>query len=98
MEKQSPEKKFSTGAIQATVWKNTAKNKQGENVDFRTVSFGRRYKDKTGDWKTTTTLRINDLPKAVIVLNKAYEYLVLRDGDSQHTDNGELSLEEELVM
>ncbi len=74
-----PEKKFSTGAIQATVWRNNAKSKNGEAVEFRTISFDRRYKDKEGNWQSSKSLRITDLPKAVVVLNKAFEYAVLKD-------------------
>ncbi len=73
-----PEKKFSTGGLSATVWENQGKSKTGEEVSFRTVSFQRRYKDKNGDWQSTSTLRINDLPKASLVLQKAYEYLVMK--------------------
>ena len=74
-----PEKKFSTGALVATVWGNQGKNKEGDDVSFRTVSFQRRYMDKNGEWQSTSTLRINDLPKASLVLQKAYEYLVMKE-------------------
>jgi len=73
-ENNQPEAKFSTGAIQATIWKN---EKDGQ--EYRTVSLARRYKDKDGSWKSTNSLRLNDLPKAELVLQKAYEFLVLRD-------------------
>ena len=73
-----PEKKFSTGGLTATVWENQGKSKTGEEVSFRTVSFQRRYMDKDGEWKSTSTLRINDLPRASLVLQKAYEYLVMK--------------------
>ena len=76
-----PEKKFSTGAISATVWENQGKSKEGDAVTFRTVNLQRRYKDKEGNWKSTSTLRVNDLPKAVLVVQKAYEYIVLRDSE-----------------
>lgn len=74
-----PEKKFSTGAISATVWQNQGRSKNGETVSFRTVSLQRRYKDKQGNWQSTTTLRVNDLPRASLVLDKAYEHLVLKE-------------------
>ncbi len=73
-----PEMQFRAGAISAAVWRNTIKKKDGSEADIRTVSFQRRYKDKDSDeWKTSNSLRATDLPKAVVVLNKAYEYLVL---------------------
>tara|TARA_Y100000296_G_C5017044_1_gene177936 strand:+ start:86 stop:352 length:267 start_codon:yes stop_codon:yes gene_type:complete len=73
-----PEKRFSTGAINVTVWRNIGQTKTGETMEYRTVSFDRRYKDKKGEWKSTNSLRLNDLPKAVVVLNKAFEYLTLK--------------------
>ena len=68
-----PEKKFSTGGLIATVWENQGKSKAGEEVSLKTVSFQRRYMDKNGDWQSTNTLKINDLPRASLVLQKAYE-------------------------
>ena len=41
------------------------------------------YKDKKGEWQTTSSLRTNDLTKAAAVLNKAYEYIVLSGPNSQ---------------
>ena len=75
----APEKKFSTGVISATIWKNSGTSKKGDPVDFKTISLQRRYTDEKGEWKSTSSLRINDLPKAALVLNKAYEYLVLKE-------------------
>ncbi len=99
MEKEStgnqPEKRFSTGAISATVWKNNGTSKKtGEPVEFRTVTLQRRYTDKEGKWQTSSNLRINDLPRASLVLQKAYEYLVLKGQDSSSSGIGE----EEIVM
>ena len=91
-----PEKKFSTGAISATVWKNNGTSKKdGSQVEFRTITLQRRYADKDGTWKSTNSLRLNDLPKAALVLNKAYEYLVLKEQDA--SPSGEINVEE-MVM
>ncbi|MBD3259608.1 hypothetical protein GF371_03150 [Candidatus Woesearchaeota archaeon] len=68
-----PEKQISTGAIQASVWNNV----KGD-INFKTISLTRRYKDQNGKWKSSYNLRLNDLPKAQLVLAKAYEYLVLK--------------------
>ena len=72
-----PEMKFKAGAISATVWRNTIKRKDGSDADVRSVTFQRSYQDKEGAWKNTSSLRAMDLPKAALVLNKAYEYIVL---------------------
>lgn len=73
-----PEMKFRAGAICATVWRNTITRKDGSSADVHSIKFERTYKDKdTDEWKKTSSLRAMDLPKAVVVLNKAYEYLIL---------------------
>lgn len=79
MNENEIEKKFSTGVISATVWKNKGTDKEGKETEFRTISIDRRYQDKNEEWKSTSSMRINDLPKIVLVANKAYEYLVLKE-------------------
>lgn len=81
--KNMPEKVFSTGAIHISVWRNEGVSKDGNKTEFRTISVQRRYADKTGEWKSTSTLRVNDLPRVVLALNKAFEYLVLKGQNSE---------------
>ena len=73
-----PDKKFVAGSVSATIWKNTSE-KDGKEFSYETISIERNFKDKNDEWKTTSTMRINDLPKAEMVLKKAYEYLTLRE-------------------
>ena len=73
-EKNHPEKKFSTGALTATIWKN-----EGKEGTFNTISVERRFKDKKDEWQSTSTLRVNDLPKVAVLVNKAFEHLVLKE-------------------
>ncbi|MBU0472445.1 MAG: hypothetical protein KKF65_07485 [Nanoarchaeota archaeon] len=77
--KNFPEKKIRAVSVVATIWSNNAVNKDGETVSYKTISFERTYKDKNNEWQTTNSLRMNDLPKANLVLTKAYEYLALSD-------------------
>ncbi len=72
-----PEKKFRAGAVCATVWKNDRQRATGETFSYHTISLDRRYKDNAGNWKTASSLRLQDLPKAALVLQEAYRYLVL---------------------
>lgn len=95
--KNVPEKKFSTGVISATIWQNQGKGRNGEIVSFRTVSFQRSYKDKNGIWQNSNSLRVNDLPKASLVLQKAYEYAVLREAQSGASDYANEDIIEEVI-
>ncbi|RLE46099.1 hypothetical protein DRJ22_02775 [Candidatus Woesearchaeota archaeon] len=77
-ESNQPEKRFSSGGIVATVWRNQ-RSSDGKAFEYNTVSIQRRYSDKSGNWQSTNTFRINDLPKAALVLEEAYKYLVMRN-------------------
>jgi hypothetical protein len=80
--KNLPEKKFRAGAISATVWKNHSV-KDGKDIEYRTVSLDRNYQDGNGQWSSTNSLRVNDLPKAALVLQKAFEYVSLRESPEE---------------
>lgn len=75
--KNLPVAKFRSGAITATIWKNTQQTKEGKDFDFNSVNLERSYKDKNDEWQKTGSLRLNDLPRAQLVMAKAYEYLAL---------------------
>lgn len=72
-----PEKKFRAGSISATVWLNRGQKTNGDPAEFRTISLERNYTDKEGKWQSTNSFRVNDLPKANAVMQKAYEFVVL---------------------
>ena len=90
--KTLPEKRFSTGAISATIWNNDGKGRDGQAVTYNTIKLDRRYKDKDDNWQSTSSLRLHDLPKAALVLQKSYEHLVLK---AQGTPSGVI---EEIVI
>ena len=75
-----PVQSFKSGAIQVAIWENESKGPNGP-FKYQTVSFERRYKDKDGNWQSTNKLRINDIPRATTILQKAYEHLVLSESE-----------------
>jgi hypothetical protein len=77
----APAKKFAAGGIQVAIWEN--KGREGNN--YYTVSFDKRYKDKEGNWKSTTSLKANDLPKAVLALEKAFEFVSLKEPEQEES-------------
>lgn len=69
-----PEAVFNVGAVRAAVFQNTYE-KAGKQIPLPKVIIEVRYKDKAGQWKGTNSLSVNDLPKAILALQKAFEYL-----------------------
>lgn len=79
-----PVKSLRAGALQVAVWENETTGDDGQARTFKTVSFERRYKNREGKWQSTNNLRVNDLPKAALLLHKAYEYMVLTQTDEEY--------------
>lgn len=71
-----PEKRFHCGAVEASIFENETQQ-NGKPLKIKKVAFQKRYKSSDGSWKSTNSLDVNDLPKAILALSKAYEYLVL---------------------
>jgi hypothetical protein len=72
-----PEKSFRVGAVRASVWKNVRHGKDGKTFEMRAVTLDRTYKDSDGNYKTTNRFAANEIPKAILLLERAYEYLVM---------------------
>jgi hypothetical protein len=69
-----PEISFKVGAVRASVFRNLVAN-NGRQIPLPKVVIEVRYKDKTGQWNGTNSLSLNDIPKAILALQKAFEYL-----------------------
>ena len=72
-----PERVFQHGGVKAAIFANEHE-KDGESFTKKSISVQRVYRDKEGMFKTTTSLDVNDLPKAVLVLQKAFDYLTVK--------------------
>ena len=83
-----PEISFKVGAVRASVFRNVIIN-SGRPMPLPKVILEVRYKDKTtGQWKGTNSLSLNDIPKAILALQKAFEYLTQHKeaGSQENTD------------
>lgn len=71
---KQPEITFRHGPMSAMVFEETHE-KNGRRFTCRRVQLVRRVQTESGEWITTDAMRINDIPKATLVLNKAYEFM-----------------------
>ena len=78
---QLPVKEFRAGSVVAAVWRHTHST-DGRTFDVYSVTLRTRYQDRqTGEWKDAKSISHKDLPCAVLVLQKGYEYIVLRESE-----------------
>ena len=82
-----PEKRFRCGACEVSIFENVITTKEGEKRRLKKASFQKRYKDANGEWKSTNSLDVNDIPKAKLVLNEAYKYLALNKDIEKKEEN-----------
>jgi hypothetical protein len=73
-----PEKKFKAGNCEAAVFENEL-TRDGQTVFVKKVAIQKSYKDKNDEWKSTHSLDKNDVPKMMLALFKAYEYVTLKE-------------------
>ena len=70
-----PEMVFKVGGCTASVFANEMNGSNGK-TSVKSVTLQRTYKDKEGHFQYTGSLKVNDIPKAVLALEKAYDYLL----------------------
>jgi len=49
--------------------------KDGQEIEIPKVVLEVRYKDKQGRWRGTQGMTLREIPKAILALQKAFEYL-----------------------
>ena len=68
------------GQIETSIWRNANETGSGANPLY-TVSLVRHYKDSEGNWKTTISFSVEDLPIVEKVAAKALDLaLALQKG------------------
>ena len=94
-DKNKPEKQFKFGGVRVTIWKDVRKGSDGKSFETRSVTLDRAYKDASGEWKNSHSLRENDVPKAIAALQKAF--IAITEREAQEMNGDSISVEEEFV-
>ena len=85
--KNKPIANIKVGSVRAAIWKNQRQNENGNSFESVKVVLDRTYKDRSGNYSSTHSLDVNDIPKAIFALMKAYEYLM------ENQDGSEVAIE-----
>ena len=73
-----PEVRFQFGSISSSTFVNTVERNDGTTFQVRRTVLQKVYRDPTtGDFRNTNSLDMNDLPKAILALQKAYEHCLV---------------------
>ena len=73
----APTKVFQIGRIRASIFMNEVRDRDGKVLHLPKVKIEVRYRDKRdGRWKGTSSMTLTEIPKAILALQKAYDYLM----------------------
>ena len=78
-----PVKEFRVRNLRVAIWQNEGM-RNGQPVLLHSVTLNKRYRDaNTGEWADSNSLFPDDLPRVRLLLDKAYEHIMLRDDDAR---------------
>ena len=74
-----PEKVLRIGPVTASVFLNEIETEGGKR-SVRSVSLQRRYRDdKDGEWKSSNSFALGELPQAMAALDLAMQYVASKE-------------------
>ncbi|MHC4353328.1 MAG: hypothetical protein ACYS0H_11500 [Planctomycetota bacterium] len=77
-DKSKPVKDFRAGNIQASIWRNEVE-KEGQTVIRHSVRIQKQFKNDGGDYQETPYYFPDDLPKLILVAQRAFEFITLKE-------------------
>jgi len=94
-----PVESFKAGGMRASVFENKQEDRDGRAYTQNRVVLDRTYKDKEGNWRTTNGFSGIDIPKGILLLWKAFEYISLKPTETTPEGEGaDLPVTEEKIQ
>jgi len=91
---QMPVAKFRAGQVSSAVWENEIQVK-GAAVTVLKATVQRRYKDRDGVWKSSSSFSRNEIPMAIYCLQKAFEKII--ETQQEDSSNAGSNIEEVVI-
>jgi hypothetical protein len=88
---QKPVAKFQAGQVSAAIRENEI-SVNGRKVTVLKATVQRRYKDKDGEWKSSSSLSRNEIPLAIYTLQKCFEYMIEGQKDEDDSNDSEKAM------
>ena len=82
---QQPIEKFRAGQVTCALFANEI-TVEGKQHRILKAAIGRRYKDRNGNWKTSQSFSRNEIPLAIHVLQKAFDYMIEKKPENEEVE------------
>ena len=76
-----PVHKVRMGGVTGTIWENEIETKAKEKITVFNTTIERSYKDDKDEWKTTSSMKLNDLPKVMMVSQECFKWIAMKTGE-----------------
>jgi len=81
---QLPVAKFKAGQVSSALWENEVQMPRG-TAKILKATVQRRYRDKSGNWQSSTSFSRNEIPLAIHCLQKAFEKIIEKQNEESST-------------
>ena len=81
-----PDKEIKVGAVRVAIWSNARHTSDGKPYTTHRVIVERIYRNSQSEFKWTSSLETNDIPKAILGLKKAYEFITMTNKETTNTN------------
>lgn len=88
-DKSMPIVQYKSGFIEASIWRNEIIQK-GKIKVRHSVHLEKQFKASDGRYKTTSNYFPHELPRAIMLLQQCYEYIML-SSENREDDNAALA-------
>jgi len=76
----APIKKYKSGNLEASIWKNEKDLNEGGIITFKTVTLRKSWKDRNNVSRDQTiSFRRQDVEKILVLMRKVQEHLLLEE-------------------
>ena len=80
----APVKTYKSGQVECAIWEN-----QGEKFKYYSFSFSKNFKDRAGEWKTTTNFGKGDVADLLVICHRILDRQIKeRTPESKASDKG----------
>ena len=85
MEEDQPITRFKAGSVSCAIWQNRV-SVAGRPTTILKATICRRYQDRNGLWQTSQSFSRNEIPLAILVLERAFESMLERTHEQEIGD------------
>ena len=75
-----PVERINLGFVSVSIWRNAVSREDGTERFFLSATPARNYRDGRGEWASSHSFTVSEMPTAIAAMKLALAYMVEREG------------------